>query len=381
MSTRTATATPNEPTRPALHLATTADAAQVLSPAGPTARRAPARLRTAWTATDLIAATFPDPRWAVPGIICEGVNLLAGPPKVGKSWMSLDLGLSVATGGHAFGTIKVNPGPVLYLALEDTARRLQSRIRKILTGKATTAGAVPDGLDGLHLVTTCPPITQGGDEAIAAWLDAHPSTRLVVIDVFAKVRGSAPAGASAYDADYFAVGRIKKLADHYGVAIVLVHHVRKQSHEDFLSEVSGTNGIAGAADATIVLKRARGQADGMLHVTGRDVDEREYALTFDAHRGTWRMLDGPADEHTRGGTRAAITTYLRQHPGSTPARIAEATGANPATVRQTCARMLADAQLTCDPANRYTLTGGTGVTPVTTVTQPSLTWENSDDQA
>ena len=137
---------------------------------------------------------------------------------------------------------------------------------------------------------------------------------MVIIDVFAKMRGASAPGMSAYDADYAAVGRAKKVADDYGVAVVLVHHVRKAGSDDFLAEVSGTNGLAGAADATLVLKRARGQADGVLHVTGRDVDEAEYALAFDPGAGAWRLLDGPAEDHAIGDTRAAILRWLRARP-------------------------------------------------------------------
>jgi hypothetical protein len=205
--------------RPRLRIVDQTDAADVLSADGPTARRAPARLRTSYTAADLMTMEFPEPRWAVPGIISEGVNLLAGPPKVGKSWLSLGLGLSVALGSKAMDAVPVEGGPVLHLALEDTPRRLQSRIGKVLAGRPAPAG--------LTLATACPPIPQGGDEAIGAWLDANRDARMVIIDVFAKMRGMSSPGMSAYDADYQAVGRVKRIADNYGVAIVLVHHVRK----------------------------------------------------------------------------------------------------------------------------------------------------------
>lgn len=295
------------------------------------------RMRTAWTADELMAAEFPDPKWAVPGLISEGVNLLAGPPKVGKSWLSLGLGLSVAAGTTAMDSVPVEGGPVLYLALEDTPRRLQSRMGKILGGQPAPAG--------LTLATSCPPLPQGGGEAIAQWLERHPDARMVVIDVFAKMRGTSAPGASAYDADYAAVGHAKRLADHYGVAVVLVHHVRKAASDDFLAEVSGTNGLAGAADATLVLKRARGKADGVLHVTGRDVDEAEYALQFHAAAGAWQLLEGPAQDHTIGDTRAAILRYVRAHPDAKPKEITEGTGLDSGLVRQTCSRMAADGQL------------------------------------
>ncbi|MGW0282107.1 AAA family ATPase [Streptomyces sp. NPDC003236] len=312
----------------------------------PTAPPKRERPRTAWTADQLMAAHFPEPKWAVPGVLAEGVSLLAGPPKVGKSWLSLGLGLSVAAGGNAFDSVPVQGGPVLYLALEDTPRRLQTRMGKLLGGQPAPAG--------LTLVTECPPFPQGGTEAIAQWLERNPDARMVVIDVFAKMRGQAPAGASAYDADYVAVGYAKRLADHYGVAVVLVHHVRKAGSEDFLTEVSGTNGIAGAADATLVLKRARGQADGILHVTGRDVDEAEYALSFQPASGAWHLLDGPVSDHTVSDTRATILRYVRAHPGAKPKDMAgELPQVDIDTIRRTCNRMADAGQLTKDPGGRY----------------------------
>lgn len=304
------------------------------------------RIRTAWTADELMRQTFPEPKWAVPGFFAEGVNLLAGPPKVGKSWLSLGLALAVAAGGSAFGAVPVVAGPVLYLALEDTARRLQTRMRKILEGQSAPAT--------LTLATACPTLPQGGSEHIAHWVERNPAARMVVIDVFAKMRGPSSPGASAYDADYAAVGHAKRIADHYGIAVVLVHHVRKAGSDDFLAEVSGTNGLAGAADATLVLKRARGQADGVLHVTGRDVDESEYALRFDAASGSWQLLDGPATDHTIGDTRSAILRHVRQHPGAQPRDIAAALPHVSAdTIRRTCARMATDGQLTKDTSGRY----------------------------
>jgi hypothetical protein len=208
---------------------------------------------------------------------------------------------------------------------------------------------------------------------------------MVVIDVFAKVRGRAAAAVSAYHADYAAVGHAKKLADDYGVAVVLVHHVRKAGAEDFLEAVSGTNGLAGAADATLVLRRPRGEADGMLSITGRDVDESEYALRFTAENGSWTLLDGPPGDYAMSGTRAAIVRHVRTHPGSTPKAIAEATGIGYANVRKTCLRMAEDGQLIADPAGRYRPAGAPGtappesVTEVTAVTEPLLTCENGPD--
>ncbi|RZU51914.1 AAA domain-containing protein [Krasilnikovia cinnamomea] len=357
-------AAPGRGERPELHVVGPDDAAEVLSPV----RRERARIRVSWTAADIMAMDFPEPKWAVPGIVCEGVNLLCGPPKVGKSWMSLALGIDIALGGKAFGAIDVQAGPVLYLALEDTARRLQSRLGKVLGERKAPAG--------LTLATACPPLPQGGDEAIAAWLDRNRDARMVIIDVFAKLRGASAPGMSAYDADYAAVGRAKKVADQYSVAVILVHHVRKAGSDDFLSEVSGTNGLAGAADATLVLKRARNQGDGVLHVTGRDVDESEYPLAFDPGKGAWRMLDGPAEDHQIGETRAAILRWLRTAPGSTPKAIADGTQLDYGLIKKTCQRMLDAGQVAADTGGRYRVPG---VPVVPAVPEPAVTCENDGD--
>ena len=305
----------------------------------------PPRRQVAWNAADLMATVFRPPNWAVPGIIAEGVTLLCGPPKVGKSWASLDLALQVAAGGQAFGSIPVEEGDVLYLALEDTPRRLQSRMRKLLAGQpAPTA---------LTLVTECPTMDRGGSDAIETWLTTHPNARLVVIDVFTKIRGGNAPGVSAYEADYAAIGAIKRLADRHAVPIVVVHHVRKMASDDFLSEVSGTHGVAGAADATMVLKRARAQADGVLAVTGRDIDEVEYAMSWSSDTGAWTLLDGDVTELTTGDTRAAILRYLREHPGTGPTAIARAMSLGTSNVKNTCQRMRDEGLLVADPAGKY----------------------------
>ncbi|WP_075333907.1 AAA family ATPase [Pseudonocardia sp. Ae717_Ps2] len=312
---------------------------------GPNLTEAPAPRRTAWTAEELMAMDFPTPRWAVPGVICEGVTLLAGPPKVGKSWMSLGLALDIAAGRPAFGRIPAEQGSVLYLALEDTPRRLKSRMEIALGGRPAPAG--------LTLSIACEPMPAGGTEQISQWLDAHPDARMVVIDVFVKVRGTPAPGVAAYDADYTAMTRIKRVADHYGVAVVLVHHVRKAAAEDFLATVSGTNGLAGAADAVLVLERARARADGVLHVTGRDVDETDYPLAFDPSAGAWSLLDGNAADYQMRDTRSLIIRYLRDYPGTKPKDIAAALNLDAGTVRQNCRRMETDGQLRRNPAGQY----------------------------
>lgn len=300
--------------------------------------------RTRWTDDQLLSQEFPPPRWAVPGLLCEGLNMLAGAPKLGKSWLSLGIGASIANGDPALGGIEVERGPVLYCALEDTGRRLQSRRRQMLAAGGRAAPL-------LTLETACPTMPNGGDAVIVEWIEENPSARLIIVDTFEKMRGRNPQGVSAYAADYAAAGRFKTIADNYGVPILLIHHVRKQAAEDWQDLVSGTNGLTGAVDATLVLERSRGQADGVLHVTGRDVVENDYAMTFD---GTfWSKLDGPASDYEMRDTRALLMRLVREYPGSKPADMAKAIDKPPATVRKTLSRMAEQGQLRVAPGGAY----------------------------
>src|SRR4051812_47314968 len=185
----------------------------------------------------------------------------------------------------------------------------------------------------LTLETACPTMPAGGDAVIVEWIEQNHGARLIIIDTFEKMRGRNPQGVSAYAADYAAAGRFKTIADNYSVPILLIHHVRKQGAEDWQDLVSGTNGLTGAVDATLVLERSRGQADGVLHVTGRDVVETDYAMSFD---GTfWTKLDGPASDYEMSDTRADLIRLVRENPGSKPAQLADALELPAATVRKT----------------------------------------------
>lgn len=289
---------------------------------------------------------FPDPKWAVPGLFPEGLTLFAGAPKVGKSWLALGLAVAVSSGGRALGSIEVQQGAVLYLALEDTPRRLQRRLVQVLAGSAAPAG--------LTLAVEAPTMNAGGLLRIGKWLEQphRIPPRLVIIDVFERFRGPVPAGISAYAADYQAISAIKQVADAFGVGIILIHHVRKVNADDFLSEISGTLGLSGAADTICALKRSRGEMDGVLHVTGRDVDEESYALTFAPEIAAWQLI-GLESEHGLAENRRRILAYLRLHDGSKPSEIAIGTGLTRDLVKQTCIRMAGDSQLETDGNGRY----------------------------
>lgn len=270
-----------------------------------------------FTAAELMAFEFPEARWAVPGIIPEGVTLLAGKPKLGKSWASLGIGVAVATGGEAFGKVRVEQGEALYLALEDNRRRLQKRLQKLIVGGAPPAG--------LHMAIGWPRVGEGGVEALHVWLEAHPDTRLVIIDTLARFKPLVSRRRSDYDQDREAVDPLIPVAAEHRVAIVLVHHLREMQSDDTLDMIHGSAGLTGGVDGALVLKRQRGEADGYLHVDGRDIEQpAQLAMKFDTETATWEIV-GDAEEYRMSEGRRAISRLLKNadQPLS-PKEIAEA---------------------------------------------------------
>lgn len=273
--------------------------------------------------TWLSAQTFPALRYAVPGLIPEGFTITIGPPKVGKSWFFGNILLGIANGTHVLGRLAIpEPRHVLNLALEDGDRRMQSRCRLIL---GSDDAAIPDPY---HYVTKVPPNMV--IEVIEAFLLMNPDTALVVLDTLGKVMPDARPGESAYARDYRIGGRLKQIADdHPGLALVVIHHDRKATSEDFVEAVSGTNGLAGSADTIMVLGRKRGAEQGLLKVTGRDVPEAEYALKFDGR--IWSLdgadLDQAAlnarkreESSSLSETSVGILDYIRQNPTGVTAK-------------------------------------------------------------
>ena len=315
-----------------------------------------------WTADALAAAEFEEPRWAVPGLLAEGLNLLVGAPKLGKSWLCLGLGIAVATGGRALGKITVEQGDVLYAALEDNPRRLQARLSAVLgqdpaPPRLAFTTALSRGAQGITL--------------LEGWLDEHPHARLIIVDTLAKVRPPSDGRQSVYESDYAAVGALKALADSRGVAVVAVTHTRKAAADDVIEEVSGSTGLTGAADAILVAKRARNTSEAVLSVTGRDVAEAEYGMTWWAERCQWTLTDEPAIVTTMSTTRRRVLAYITANPGATLSDIADGLAMNLNTVKSNVRRMVDDDQLDTTGDGRYLpRTPRATATPATSATQP-----------
>lgn len=286
---------------------------------------------------DLVTMDLPPVNWVVPDLLAEGVTLLAGKPKVGKSWLILGLALACSLGSDAGGLVlgryPVKPMGVLYLTLEDNAARLRSRMLKIL-GQQRVPPHFGYALRWKSLGA-------GGLHDLDSYLLTAPDTRLVIIDTLAKVRQQSGNSNSIYQEESDLMTELQVLACTHHLAVVVVHHLRKMGSDDVFDEVSGTLGLTGGADSTIVLKRARYEQTGTLAITGRDVEEQELAATFHKESGLWVVTNKVEEEQPRGRSdiRQTILDLLREKGEMTPAEIATALEKPGSSVRATLARM------------------------------------------
>jgi phage/plasmid primase-like uncharacterized protein len=287
--------------------------------------------RTSYRASELQHIEFPPVKYVVEGYIVEGLTLLAGVPKIGKSWSCLDVALSVASGGAAYGSIDCEQGDVLYLALEDNPRRLQSRLRKMMRHNKQPWPAA------LQIETEWPILGVGCEDKISEWIEQAARPRLIIIDTMARIKPPQKQNTPLYDSDYKVVASLQALSQTYGVAIVIVTHTRKQDSDDPIEKVSGTLGLSGAADSILVLDR---KAEGVtLYGRGRDIEEIETAMEFDKKRFIWRIL-GDASILQRTPERQQIIAVLEEAEAPmTPKDIAEALNEDGQNIRQLVSKM------------------------------------------
>ena len=321
--------------------------------------------RRTFGADTLQHETFPALTYLLPDLVPEGLCLLVSRPKLGKSWLALDIALATAAGRLVLGTLKPTTGEVLYLALEDGPRRLQRRLSRLLP---TFSGTWPPGLT---FATEWPRSDQGGLSDIEAWIKdtlekgSHP--RLVIIDTLAHFRKPA-AGKNAYLEDYAALASLQKMAGRHNLSIVVVHHDRKAAADDPFDTISGTLGVTGAVDTIALLKREAGGFT--FYVRGRDIEEAEKALRFDKDTCRWTIL-GEASEIRRSDERARVLDALDGvTDGMSPADLSSSLGISSANAKQILHRMAKAGEIRKEGRGRYFHINVPVTMPVTSVTLP-----------
>lgn len=199
------------------------------------------------TLTDM---RLPPTRFCVQTLLPQGVTVLGGAPKIGKSWLALWLSVMVAKGEPVWG-MPVKQGTTLYLCLEDSTLSIQNRLFEI----------TKDAPANVHFTTQSNILGKGPEEQFCTFLTEHPDTVLVIIDTLQMIRVTNYD--NTYANDYRDLSALKQIADAHGIAILLIHHLRKETADDVFSRISGTTAISGAVDSSFTLvedKRGSGKA-------------------------------------------------------------------------------------------------------------------------
>ena len=215
--------------------------------------------------------------FVVDTLLSQGLHVLAGSPKVGKSWLALWLSVTVAKGEPVWG-MRVKQGTTLYLCLEDSMLRIQNRLFEI----------TEDAPANVHFSTESDVLGKGLEEQLHFFLAEHPDTVLVIIDTLQMIRCANYD--STYSNDYRDLSSLKQIADKHDIAILLIHHLRKEPADDVFNRISGTTAISGAVDSSFTLvEDRRGSGKAKLSCIGRDIEYRELMLERNTEN-VWEMI-------------------------------------------------------------------------------------------
>ena len=230
--------------------------------------------------TELYQTAYQSRPPIIDGLLYAGAYILAGAPKIGKSFLVAQIAYHVSTGEALWGC-EVHPGTVLYLALEDDFQRIQSRMFMMYGVNDT---------DRLHFATAAGKIGNGLDEQLENFVREHPDTRLIIIDTMQKIR-EVGGEAYSYASDYEIIGKLKQFADKHCICVLTVHHTRKQPAGDSFEMISGTTGLLGCADGSLLMqKKKRTALEATIDVVGRDQQDQELLLQFDHEKCVWKLI-------------------------------------------------------------------------------------------
>ena len=229
-------------------------------------------------ADNLLYTSLDETEFIIEDILPIGLHIFCGAPKVGKSWLMLDICIKVSKGEEIWN-LKTNKCDVLYLALEDTYQRLQKRLFK-LTNEIDS---------NFHISIESNKIANGLTSQLEQTLKKYPDIKLIVIDTLQKVR-EVGGDKFSYASDYEIVTKLKAFSDKYGICFLVVHHTRKMESSDSFDMISGTNGLLGAADGAFVMqKEKRTDNKAVLEVAGRDQQDQKLWLNFNRERCVWEL--------------------------------------------------------------------------------------------
>lgn len=318
---------------------------------------------------DILAAMdFPAVKWAIPRLVPEGLAILAGKPKLGKSFLALQMCEAVGGGeGKPFGVDDIEIGDVLYCALEDSRRRLHSRLHKMHPFGGNIS-------DRIHFATEWPRIGEGCIEALGTWCDEHPRAKLIILDTWRAIKPLASGrGGSAYDEDATGAAPLLEFTkDKPGLAVIVVHHVRKMEADDVFDTISGTHGLTGIFDTLMVLAR---HGEGVkLAAQGRDLEGYEKALDRDRLTGGWK-IKGDAREIAKTNERQELLDALADAKGDplALATIASVVGKRKDATRYLLKKLIEEGRVAQPNYGKYALSTHSNYSK-------SSNWEGGNDE-
>ena len=260
------------------------------------------------TAEELLKKEFPPAKWLIDDLLPEGVTVLSGAPKIGKSWLALQIALNITSSGSLFGSKTSSDKRVLLLALEDNGRRLQERIIK----------STMPASNKLVLATEW----TGGVEGLKTYLEESPGFDLCIIDTLGVfLPGQDTRGRNAYDADVSRMRQLHLLFKSNGTSLLLIHHDKQGEDGDWANKMNGSSGIIGTADTLMRLSvQQRGEKKAKLQVTGRDVEDIELSLKLNEEVMHWQ-IDKNQDETPLTGLQKSVLDLVSEEPTSTKSGI------------------------------------------------------------
>lgn len=274
---------------------------------------------TEWS--DILKQEYPEPTWTVPEMMTTGLGFLSGKQKIGKSWMAMQLACAKGSGGRLFN-FKIEQGPVLYCALEDTPRRIKMRALKQGWDKAVQV----DWMFNADFEREIGNIASGGADNLAFWIGKR-GYKLVIIDTFNRAIGKYFKGGEINDSSVVtrALDRLQLVALASDSCVVMIdHHGKAISNEggDPVNDMLGSVAKGGTADFAWSLYRERGKTGARLQITGRDVEEKDLLLNWDREFGIWNY-EGDGSTMKMTLRREEIIEFLTKNGRSTLRAIAD----------------------------------------------------------
>jgi hypothetical protein len=257
----------------------------------------------------IVKREYPEMTWAVPGLLPEGLTILAGKQKMGKSFLVLNIAVAVANCGYALGKLPVDKHGVLYFALEDGERRIQERAKALLDGA--------EAPENLEIALNMQALDNGGLEDLEDYLIENPNVGLIIIDVLSRVQKNR-AGVDPRDEVYRQIAPLQQMGLKYRVAIVAVHHLHKDKGTgDDQDRIYGSSGYAQVADAIVMLDRVRGNHTATLSVSGRDIRDDQFTLVWNDVLSTWGISEDSLDFiATKPSERSKLLLAMRDMNGT-----------------------------------------------------------------